>query len=123
MPRTKVNPDELLCLEVRITPPDQKPITDWKHDDTDFKVLIACEEGVPNGTPKLHYHLYLETLRSLSWIRKWIINISHATHESNGNAVYFTRKPHEHTIPYIVKSNNVVVRIGVSQTRLEEYFK
>lgn len=123
MPRTKVNPDELLCLEVRITPPDQKPITDWKYTEGDFKVLLACEEGTPDGTPKLHYHLYLESLRSLTWIRKWIISIARATNESNGNAVYFTRKPHEHTIPYIVKSGNVTVRIGVTQTRLEEYFK
>lgn len=122
MPRTKVNPDELLELEIRITPPDQTPITDWKFEEGDFKVLLAAEEGTANGKPKLHYHLYIETLRSLSWIRKWIMNISHATGESNGNAVYFTRKPHEHTIPYIVKSRNVVVRIGVTQTRLEEYY-
>jgi len=120
MPRTKANPDELLILELRITPPDGKPIEDWQVNDTDFKQLIAAQEG---GTEdcRLHYHAYVECLRSRTWLIKWIYNIARCTHGEQGNAVFFTRKPHDNTIGYVVKHGNVVVRHGCSETFITEW--
>lgn len=119
---------DILKLEIRLTPPDQSPITEWYIDDlkSDCKVIV-CGEGEPNGTPKLHYHCYIETTVSLSSVRKWIMKVlsSHKEDgvEYNGNSLYFTRKPHEYTIPYIIKSGNVLVRVGYSQSHIDEYFK
>jgi len=119
---------DILKLEVRVTPPDQKPIDEWYISDLKEGVkIIVCGEGEPNGQPRLHYHIYLETLVSLSSVRKWINHVleSHKDPnvEYNGNTLYFTRKPHEYTIPYIVKSRNVLVRVGVTQSLIDEYFK
>lgn len=126
MPR---NPSgDVLKLEIRLTPPDQKPIDEWFVSDLkDDCKLIVCAEGEPNGTPKLHYHSYVETTVSLSSVRKWIMKVL-ATHkedgvEYNGNSLYFTRKPHDNTIPYIIKSGNVLVRVGYTQSHIDEYFK
>ena len=120
MPRTKANPDELLVLELRITPPDGNPIEDWKIADTDFKQVIAAREG---GTPecRLHYHLYVECLRSRTWLVKWIYSIAHCNNGEQGNAVFFTRKPHDNTIGYVVKHGDVVVRHGCSDTFITEW--
>lgn len=120
MPRTKVNPDELLVLELRITPPDGNPIEDWKITDTDFKQVISAREG---GTPecRLHYHLYVECLRSRTWLIKWIYSIAHCNNGEQGNAVFFTRKPHDNTIGYVVKRGDIVVRHGCTQTFIDEW--
>lgn len=117
MPKPKSG--EMYIRELRITPPDQNPITEWYVNDEDFKVLLACQEG-GDGTKKLHYHLYMESTRSESWVKKWIYKVSRCINES-GNSVYFSRKPHEHTIGYVVKSGNVVCRHGVTQTYLDEW--
>lgn len=117
MPKPKTG--EIYVRELRITPPDQEPITDWQVNDDDFKVLLACQEG--GDTKKLHYHLYVECHRSESWLKKWIYNVSRCTNGESGNAVYFSRKPHEHTIGYVVKSGNVVCRHGCTQTYVDEW--
>ena len=39
----------------------------------------------------------------------------------NGNALYFTRQPHEHTFGYIIKSGNIAHRHNISQTTLDEW--
>lgn len=120
MPRTKQNPDEVLILELRITPPDAEEITDWKITPEDFKQVIAAREG---GTEecRLHYHLYVECLRSRSWLIKWIYSIAHCYNGEQGNAVFFTRKPHDNTIGYVVKLGDVVVRHGCTQTFIDEW--
>lgn len=120
MPRTKTNPDELYVRELRITPPDGKPIEDWKVTEKDFKQVLACQEG---GTPecRLHYHVYVESLRSESWIKKWIYSIAHCYNGEQGNSVFFTRKPHDNTIGYVVKHGNVVVRHGCTQSFIDEW--
>lgn len=115
MPRPKVSLEDVE-LEVRITPPDQKEIIDWKTEELD--IVVMFQEGEPNGSPKLHYHGYIKTKRSKSWIRNWIHNI---TNSNGGNAVYFTRKPHDHTYGYIAKSGRCVCRVGVSQTFIDEW--
>jgi len=120
MPRTKANPDELLTLELRITPPDGQPITDWQITDKDFKQVIAAQEGGTEDT-RLHYHAYVECLRSRTWIIKWIYSIARCTDGQQGNAVFFTRKPHDNTIGYVVKSGNIVVRHGCSETFITEW--
>lgn len=120
MPRTKVNPDDLLVLEIRITPPDGQPITDWLVNDKDFKQMLSAQEG---GTPecRLHYHAYVECLRSRTWLIKWIYSIARCTNGEQGNAVFFTRKPHEHTIGYVVKSGNIACRHGCTDTFISEW--
>lgn len=120
MPRPKLDPNAMYIRELRITPPDGLPITDWKVTDDDFKVCLAAEEG---GTPdvRLHYHLYVETMRSASWITKWIYSIAHCYNGESGNAVFFTRKPHDNTIGYVVKHGNIALRHGCSQTFIDEW--
>lgn len=119
MPRPKTNPDEILRLELRITPPDGVPITDWKIGD-DFQLLLACQEGGDEDT-RLHYHLYIETLRSRSWITKWVYSIAHCENGESGNAVFFSRKPHDNTVGYVIKHGNIAVRHGCSQTFIDEW--
>jgi len=119
MPRPKHNPDAVLALELRITPPDGKPIEDWKLGE-DFNQVIAAQEGGDDDC-RLHYHLYIETLRSRSWITKWIYSIAHCENGESGNAVFFSRKPHDNTIGYVVKHGNVVVRHGCAQTFIDEW--
>lgn len=118
---------EILKLECRLTPPDQQPITDWYESDLQPTVLLVAGEGVPDGTPRLHYHIYLETKISKSSVRLWILKVLDKHIDKNvkynGNSLYFTRQPHDHTIPYIVKSRNVLVRTGITQSVLEDYFK
>lgn len=120
MTRTKANPDELYVRELRITPPDGQPITDWKIDNKDFKVVIAAQEG-GDETVRLHYHVYIETLRSASWITKWIYSIAHCNNGQQGNSVFFSRKPHDNTIGYVVKHGNIAVRHGCTDTYIDEW--
>lgn len=114
---------KVLQLEIRVTPYDQEPITLEESDLQMFDKLILCEEGSPNGTPKLHYHGYIETKKSESWLRSFLKKISHApdNEKVNGNALYFTRKPHDHTYGYVIKSGNVIYRHGITQTTLDEW--
>lgn len=117
MPKPKSG--DLYVRELRITPADGLPITDWKINEDDFKQVIAAEEG--GEDKKLHYHLYIESTRSESWIRKWIYSIAHCENGEQGNSVFFSRKPHENTLGYVVKYGNIVVRHGCSQTYIDEW--
>lgn len=117
MPKPKSG--EMYIRELRITPPDQQPILDWHVNDDDFKVLLACQEG--GDDKKLHYHLYCESTRSETWLKKWIYKVARCNNGESGNSVYFSRKPHEHTIGYVVKSGNVVCRHGLTQTYIDEW--
>jgi len=121
MPRPKKDVNSILELELRITPPAQLPITDWKATD-EFDELVMFEEGSANGTPKLHYHGYVKTKRSKSWIRNWIYDITNAKqYNADGNSVYFSKQPHEHTFGYIAKSGVCSIRYNVSQTTIDEW--
>jgi len=114
---------KVLSLEVRITPYDQEEITIDDEDLVHFTKLLLCKEGEPNGTPRLHYHGYIETNKSETWLRSFLRKIAHAPEQEkiNGNALFFTRKPHEHTFGYVVKFGHIVYRIGVTQTTLDEW--
>lgn len=117
MPKPKSG--DIYIRELRITPPDQQPITDWQVNDSDFKVLLACQEG--GQDKKLHYHLYVECLRSESWLKKWIYSVARCHNGESGNSVYFSRKPHENTIGYVVKQANISCRFGLEQTFIDEW--
>lgn len=120
MPRPKSDPSSVYVRELRITPPDGQRIVDWKITDKDFKLAIIAEEGGTDEV-RLHYHAYIETLRSESWIKTWIYSIAHCYNGESGNAVFFSRKPHDHTIGYVVKHGHVVVRHGCPQTTIDEW--
>lgn len=112
---------DIFVRELRITPPDQLPITDWLVNAQDFKMLLACQEGGDDTDKKLHYHCYIETYRSESWLKKWIYKIAHCYNGETGNSVFFSRAPHENTIGYVIKSGNVVVRHGCDQVFIDEW--
>jgi len=116
---------KVLSLEIRVTPYDQQPIVIDESDLQLFDKFILCEEGTPNGVPRLHYHGYIETKKSESWLRSFLRKIAHApdNEKVNGNSLYFTRKPHEHTYGYIVKSGNISYRHGITQTTLDEWLE
>lgn len=116
---------KVLQLEVRVTPHDQERIieSDLQPYLEHIDKLVLCEEGEPNGTPRLHYHGFIETKKSESWLRSVLRKIAHApdNEKVNGNALYFTRQPHEHTFGYIIKSGNIAHRHGITQTTLDEW--
>lgn len=120
MPRPKADPNALYVRELRITPPDGKPITDWQITDKDFKLAIIAEEGGTDEV-RLHYHAYIESMRSESWIKTWIYRIAHCYNGETGNTVFFSRKPHDNTIGYVVKHGNIAVRFGCTQTYIDEW--
>ena len=98
---------------------DGLPITDWQIND-DFKVLLAAEEGGTDDV-RLHYHLYVETPRSESWLKTWIYRIAHCYNGESGNTVFFSRKPHANTIGYVVKHGCIVARHGLEETFITEW--
>lgn len=116
---------KILQLEIRVTPYDQERIieSDLQPYLEHIDKLVLCEEGEPNGTPRLHYHGFIETKKSESWLRSVLRKIAHEpdNEQVNGNALYFTRKPHEHTFGYIIKSGRVVHRHGFTQTTIDEW--
>lgn len=108
--------------DIRITPTDQNEI-DFTPFLEDFKILLVCKEGEPNGTPRLHYHAYATTTRSDSYIDSLLSKIGKSTDIIKGNAVFSKRKKHEGTVGYVVKSGIVVCRHGVDDTFITESFK
>lgn len=117
---------KVLKLEIRVTPYDQQPIAQIDESDLQhIDKLVLCEEGTPNGVPRLHYHGYVETKKSESWLRSFLRKLSHApsNEQINGNSLYFTRQCHEHTYGYIIKSGNVTVRHNLSQETLDKWLE
>lgn len=119
MPRPKSG--DVYERELRITPPDGQPIFNWLVNADDFVKLIAAEEGGGDTGKKLHYHLYVETTRSESWLKKWVYTVARCINGEKGNAVYFSRKPHDRSIGYVVKNNKIVCRHGVDQMFITEW--
>lgn len=108
--------------DIRVTPVDQREI-DFSLFLEDFKILLVCKEGEPNGQPRLHYHMYAVTSRSDSYIDNLLSKMGRATNIIKGNAVYSKRKKHEGTVGYVVKCGVVVCRHGVSDQFITESFK
>lgn len=108
--------------DIRLTPTDQEPIL---FDDAiqDFEQLLVCREGEPNGTPRLHYHIYAKTYRSDTYIDKLLNQLGRSTETKKGNAVFSKRKAHEGTIGYVIKGGEVVCRHDFTQTMIDEYYR
>jgi len=109
------------CFDLRITPTDQLPITDWSLLEVAEKYM-AFQEGGEGTTKKLHYHIYLEGTVSESWLKNQCAIIGRATQHIKGNQVFKCGKAHEHTIGYIVKERNCISRKGFDEKVLEEYY-
>lgn len=117
---------QIYAREIRITPYDQLPIieSDLQPYLGDIDKLLLCQEGSPNGSPKLHYHGFIETKKSETWVRSVLRKLSHCEDKSiNGNALFFTRQPHDHTYGYIIKSGNIAYNKGYTQTTLDEWIE
>lgn len=113
---------ELKEWDIRVTPTDQFEV-DFSEILDDFKILLVCKEGEPNGTPRLHYHMYATTTRSDSYLDTLLSKIGKANDTVKGNAVFSKRKKHDGTIGYVVKNGNVVCRHGVDDQFITESFK
>lgn len=112
-------------FDLRITPTDQNPITKEQIMESDLnkaEVLIVAEEGTPNGTPVLHYHIYVKAKLSDTLIRNVCRKLGRSTKEINGNAVFFCRLAHENTIGYVVKNKNIIYH-NQDQKLIDEYFE
>lgn len=109
--------------DVRLAPTDQLEV-DWAALDlSDFKMLLVCEEGEPNGKPRLHYHMYMVTTRSDSYIDSFLNKIGKATKDVKGNSVFSKRAKHDGTLGYVVKRGKVVCRHGIDDQFITECFK
>lgn len=111
---------------VRITPTDQKTIPKEEFLESglkDAELLIVCEEGTPNGSPQLHYHIYLKTKYGRSSLERMCAKIGRTTNEVKGNAVFSIKQANTGTIGYVVKDRNVITSIGYDQHTLNEYFQ
>lgn len=108
--------------EFRLTPPAQQAVDDWKLKET-FQIVVIFTEGEPHGSPKLHYHGYIKATCGLKTIQRWLNEVAESDkHGVSGNAVFFTRRVHEHTFGYISKLRNCVLRHGTDQTTLDEWY-
>lgn len=115
--------DTIYKWDIRITPVDQYPITEWdKLERVDAKILVFKEGG--EGTEKkLHYHIYLESTRSETNVRDLCARLGRATADVKGNAVYSVRTAHEGTIGYVVKDGERVYAFNYTDTHIEEFIE
>lgn len=120
MPRPRSG--DILKLEIRLTPYDSEPLTTGELTEvsTFFNKLILFEEG--NDEKKLHYHGYVESVFSASKVREKLRSICHCHDQGvNGNVLFFTRKPHDHSWGYISKCGKCIWRHGETQTTIDEW--
>lgn len=110
-------------LDIRLTPVDQVEVDFSAVDLTDFKILLICKEGEPNGQPRLHYHMYAVTSRSDTYLDKLLNQLGKADEYRKGNAVFSKRKAHDGTQGYVVKNGCVVLRHGLDDRYITELFK
>lgn len=113
-----------------MTPPDQKPVK-FTASNEDFEQLIICEEGIPNGgfdsegnkIPRLHYHAYILSIRSRTWIEGWMKKHLQPPPDVKGNQLYSLKVGNDGTLGYTIKYGNVVFRLGCDQMFLDEAMK
>ena len=111
---------------VRITPVNQERITADEFNGSglnECEHLIVCEEGAPNGTPRLHYHLYIKSKFSRSTLERMCAKLGRANSLVKGNAVFSITKPHDKTIGYVVKDSNIITSAGYTQPTLDEFIR
>lgn len=119
MPRPKKTNGRAIEYDVRITPTDANEI-DFNPNADDFEVFVACKEGGEGTEKRLHYHIYVRTIRSETWLRQYFAILGKSTETEKGNAVYSLRKAHEGTVGYVVKEGDVKCRLGWDNQFLEE---
>lgn len=119
MPRPKKQDSPMLMWDARVTPVDGQPIQ-FHPETLDFEIFLACREGGDDTDKKLHYHIYMVSRRSETWLRQYLACLGGATATVKGNSVYSLRKAHEGTIGYVIKEGNVVSRHGLTDTFLSE---
>lgn len=119
--------EEERTLELRVTPPDQKPITDWLltlHGEGWITHIVACEEGGEGTEKKLHYHAVIKTTYSDTMLTKWVYAIARANPAEigqSGNAVFMKRKEHENSFGYAVKHDVCVALHGWTDADYERW--
>lgn len=118
MGRPKKTNGELMEWDVRVTPDGGRPIS-FEPLEEDFTKFLACLEGGEGTEKQLHYHIYCQTNRSESYIRKYFATLAGGT----GNKSYSMRKSHEGTIGYVIKEGHVVSRLGFDTRLIDEYFE
>lgn len=122
MPRPRKNPDEVLKRELRITPPNGVPISDWSLDASILK-FVAFEEGGNDSGKKLHYHCYIETTMTSQALPKWVYTVAGCIESGEkGNAVFFSRAPHEATMGYIAKGRKLSKAHNFENHIIDEWF-
>lgn len=126
IPKTRAKRSELAEWSIRITPTNQMTITKDEFLEKglkDAELLLVCEEGEPNGSPKLHYHIYIKTNISRTSLERYCANIGRSTLMIKGNAVFSISKANDGVIGYVIKNNNIVCSINYTQTVLEQYWE
>jgi len=135
MPRGK--PATVECqYEIRLTPSDGEPITDWKCIERPGSEIVICEEGGGDTGKKLHYHGYLKTTISEKYMPTLCKKLAREDPEyfetddkgekhytKKGSCVYSCTQPHENTIGYVVKLKKIVYRHGYTDRHIEEFFE
>jgi len=108
--KTRLKRGALAEWSIRITPTNQEPISAEEFNEKglkDAEQLLVCEEGAPNGSPRLHYHIYIKTRISRSSLERYCANIGRTNMEMKGNAVFSIKSANEGTIGYVIKDNNI----------------
>lgn len=111
---------------IRITPTNQEPINKNEFLEKglkDAELLLVCEEGTPNGSPKLHYHIYIKCNISRTTLERYCANIGRATNYVKGNAVFSIKSANEGTIGYVIKDCNIIISDGFNNHHIEEYIQ
>jgi len=118
--------DTVESWSIRITPTDQATISEKEFLESglkDAELLIVCEEGTPNGAPKLHYHIFLKSKHSRSTLERMCAKMGRANNSVKGNAVFSIKQSNDGTIGYVVKNNHIITSIGYTNHVLEEFYK
>lgn len=118
MGRPKKSEGELIDWDIRITPDGGRPVQ-FAPTDEDFTKFLACLEGGFDTGKQLHYHIYCQTRRSDTYLRKYITTLAGGT----GNKYWSKRLAHEGTIGYVIKGGQVVCRHGFDTKLIDEYYE
>ena len=124
MPR-KIGTAKLQEFEVRVTPRLQEPITEqeFKEAFKDTLEYLICEEGEPNGSPKLHYHGYVKAKISEFKMSQICSQLGKANEIVKGNTIFMCKPTvHENLKGYVTKERNIVATT-YDQNQLENYFE
>lgn len=116
---------EVRVRELRLTPADGQPVTDWLVGDPDSQIskLIACEEGGTGTDKALHYHAVIETTYTDDALYGWIKRVLRLTPFQNGNKYYRTGEFHENSIGYAVKNGQVKCSFGYTDEQVTKFIE